>query len=81
MEDIQYLLAIEENDAGPSIVRALSRARRCNAMRVVFFDAAHARSITENIFTFPLYATRFSRMLKKSLFSLAQPCGCFTRPR
>jgi hypothetical protein len=35
-------------------------------MRVVYFDAVHARPMRENIFSFPLYATRFSRILKKS---------------
>jgi hypothetical protein len=35
-------------------------------MRVVFFDAAHARLSTENIFSFPIYATCSSRILEKS---------------
>jgi len=34
-------------------------------MRVVFFDAVHARPSTEDIFSFPIYATCFSRMLEK----------------
>ena len=33
-------------------------------MRVVFFDAVHARPATEYIFSFPTYATRSSRLRK-----------------
>ena len=33
-------------------------------MRVVFFDAVHASPATENIFSFPIYATRSSRLRK-----------------
>ena len=33
-------------------------------MRVVFFDAVHARPATEYIFSFPIYATRSSRLRK-----------------
>jgi hypothetical protein len=43
-------------------------------MRVVFFDAVHAGPATENTFSFPIYATRCSRMLKKSA-SLSCPFG------
>lgn len=42
IEDIQYLLS-SENDAGFRTFHALSRDHCCDAMRVVFCDAVHAR--------------------------------------
>jgi hypothetical protein len=65
MEDIQYLLSVIDT-AGLRSFHALSGDHCCNAISVVFFDAVHARPTRENIFSFPLYVTCFSRMLKQS---------------
>jgi hypothetical protein len=48
-------------------------------MRVGFSDAVHAGPAAENNFSFPLHATRFNRMLKKS-GSLSCSFGLFGLP-
>ena len=65
IEDNQYLCRLID-DAGLRIFHALSGGHCCNSMRVVFFEAVNTGPTTENIFTFPINATRFSRMLQSS---------------